>query len=670
MADTGFLTSGTIASGGSGPTAWTNPNNSATSDNSYAVQSIFTPTFANTATLTLTNFGASVPSGATIDGIEITIERNAATAGRIKDLQVQLVKGGSASGTDKADTSTTYGTTDSTITYGGASDLWGNTLTQSDVNATNFGIVFRATTNSSTITACNVDAIRLKIYYTASGGTTYNLDAVSKTVTMTKNAASLTVTRSLNATSKSLGFNKGTASLNISHAMNAVSRALDFTPNVADLTVVPAGNVVYSLNAVSKSIDFTPNIASFGVVRRLDAVSKTLSITKNTATFQRLYNLNAVSKALTLSKGQSSLTVTRRLNPLSKSLTFTRNPAGLTVTRRLSAVSKTLSFSRSTASLSIIRRLSAVNKSLSFTRNMATLTVVRVGGTTYSLNAVSKALSFNQNQALLTVTRSMNAVSRTLIFNAHEAVFTLDLYNHEQEVCREVFDVVTATGICNEALSMAKAFNQIMSLTDDTTEARACYVFYNRTRQELMQAVPWRFLRVQRSLALLGAASGTDENPDGTADLSEEGWKYTYAYPCDCLEPIMIKPSTDGVLAAEWSNTGDMRDGQNSIVPWVQGTWANPSGGYKRIISTNKQNAILIYLADIPDTSIFPSDFTSLFVVALAAKLTDNIQLSQSLAQQAATMLQNLRAKYSLEYNTDRKPLVYDPVSEFISVRG
>lgn len=41
-------------------------------------------------------------------------------------------------GTNKAVTGTTWGTTFSTVTYGGTNDLWGTTWTPSDINSANF----------------------------------------------------------------------------------------------------------------------------------------------------------------------------------------------------------------------------------------------------------------------------------------------------------------------------------------------------------------------------------------------------------------------------------------------------------------------------------------------------------------------------------------------------
>jgi hypothetical protein len=642
MADTGFLTSGTIASGGSGPTAWTNPNNASTSNNSYASQSIFTPSFANTATLTFTNFGAAVPSGATIDGIEITIERNAATAGRIKDLQVQLVKGGTASGTDKADTSTTYGTTDSTITYGGASDLWGNTLTQSDVNATNFGIVFRATTNSSTITSCNVDAIRLKIYYTASGGTTVSVTngtvvysgktvAIKKTKVIPVSQGTVTYT----GQAVTIRRNRWVA---VQHATIAgVGRSV----GVIRHRVVPITHGIVSLAGQSVGITTSSGGVTVTVTHgAISYVGQTVSIKRSRKV--------SVSVAVENTQGQAvNIRRTRKVPVTLATETLIGKSVGITRQRKVSISPANIASSGQTVSVKTNKRIAVTYSSFSVTGK--TVAIRRSGIT----------------DTIITVTHGI------IHYVGGSVDIIRGIYNHEEEVCREVFDVATVTGICNRALALV-GMSAISSLVENTTEARACETFYNQTRRSLMQAVPWGFLRIQRSLALLGAAAGTPENFEGTGTVSEYGWLYTYAYPCDCLEATMILPSSDGVIASQFSNTGAMRDSQNSIVPFVQGTWANPSGGYKRVISTNKQNAILIYQGNITDPSVYPDDFVTLIETTIAAQLATQQGLTNAsyYVQQAANSLAQLKAKYAIEYNTDRKPLVYDPVSEFISVRG
>jgi hypothetical protein len=59
------------------------------------------------------------------------------------EYSIKLIKGGTISGTDKS-TGATIPTTQTSVNYGGASDLWGLTFTNTDINASNFGVAFAA----------------------------------------------------------------------------------------------------------------------------------------------------------------------------------------------------------------------------------------------------------------------------------------------------------------------------------------------------------------------------------------------------------------------------------------------------------------------------------------------------------------------------------------------
>jgi len=74
MPDTGAISPGTLADDAAvGAVAWTNPGNAASSDNAYAVFS--TSGVQQSHYLKATNFGFSIPAGATIDGVAVSIER-------------------------------------------------------------------------------------------------------------------------------------------------------------------------------------------------------------------------------------------------------------------------------------------------------------------------------------------------------------------------------------------------------------------------------------------------------------------------------------------------------------------------------------------------------------------------------------------------------------------
>lgn len=171
MASQGPNSGGTFANDASyGTTAWTSPSNAASSNNSYA--SVLLSSFNSSQYLKATNFGFSIPSGATIDGIVVEVELKASSVGYIRDSSVKIVKGGTASGTDKKRSPGVFWpNTDTVITYGGSTDLWGLSWSDTDINASDFGLAFSPSvdTGKTSITAY-IDHIRITVYYTTGGG--------------------------------------------------------------------------------------------------------------------------------------------------------------------------------------------------------------------------------------------------------------------------------------------------------------------------------------------------------------------------------------------------------------------------------------------------------------------------------------------------------------------
>lgn len=120
-----------------------------------------------------TQFGFSIPSTATIKGIEVKLNRHASqnTATRyIVDHTIQLIVGGTAQGNNKADTTTHWLTTEyTTITYGSSTDTWGLSLSPSDINGLNFGVRFTAQgreADFSNTTSADIDWMNVLVHYT------------------------------------------------------------------------------------------------------------------------------------------------------------------------------------------------------------------------------------------------------------------------------------------------------------------------------------------------------------------------------------------------------------------------------------------------------------------------------------------------------------------------
>lgn len=172
MSDTGWKGPGTVVNDDSvSGKSWQNPDNAKIEDGntSYIIEPAYTQY------LKATNFGFSVPSGATIDGIEVGVKRKSSSADYwILDYSVKLVKSdGGFSVANRANTDPgQWSTTLTYAFYGGSSDLWGESWTSSDINNSNFGIAFSV--DGCDDPSLEVDHIQIKVYYTESSGTEAN----------------------------------------------------------------------------------------------------------------------------------------------------------------------------------------------------------------------------------------------------------------------------------------------------------------------------------------------------------------------------------------------------------------------------------------------------------------------------------------------------------------
>jgi len=215
-------------------------------------------------------------------------------------------------------------------------------------------------------------------------------------------------------------------------------------------------------------------------------------------------------------------------------------------------------------------------------------------------------------------------------------------------------------GICNEALSYASTKSTISSINEDSIEAIQCRVHYEATRKEVLIGAYWPFARRRVALSLL--------------DVTEQGWLYTYLYPNDCLKPLMIFPNEDGEITTEFSNLGNVRDAQNNLVIFQEGNKLMPDTSVVRLINTNAQNAVMIYMGDVQNHSIFSLDFRTAFTWALSAKLaialSGSANLVTMLRGQAQGLLQQAMQAHSLESNRDSRPVIYNPIPTGIQARG
>jgi hypothetical protein len=158
-----------------GTLAWNTSTNTAFNNTGSTVTSEY---------LKFTNFGFTLPSTATIIGIVVNVNRQGNYSGGygqgnysggyghgggnplVSDSSIKLVKGGTVGGTEHS-TGASWPQSAGISTYGTASDLWGETLLYSDVNASGFGVAISASllAHGNAI----INSVSITIYYSIGG---------------------------------------------------------------------------------------------------------------------------------------------------------------------------------------------------------------------------------------------------------------------------------------------------------------------------------------------------------------------------------------------------------------------------------------------------------------------------------------------------------------------
>jgi hypothetical protein len=159
--------------------------------------------------------------------------------------------------------------------------------------------------------------------------------------------------------------------------------------------------------------------------------------------------------------------------------------------------------------------------------------------------------------------------------------------------------------ICNRALIRLGA-KTIVSLTEDSKEARLCNILYEQLRKDILRGHPWNFAMKRATIT-------------ANADVFPE---FDYAYylplPADCLRV--------------WA---------------VSGTGL-PFKIEQRNLVADFESADVIYMANITDTEMFDSLFTSIFALRLAVELGYNLTGSGSVVQLLHTEYMQLKREAKL----------------------
>jgi hypothetical protein len=170
MSTAGPNSPGTMAdSDAVGTAAWYQPDRAKANDGSYTSATVMDPFTSHY--LKATNFGFTIPTGATINGITVEIEeQDPADSNTINDSVVRIIKADGALGTENKAKATKWTSATTYITYGANNDLWGESWDYSAINDTDFGVVLSAT-DAGMFGQMFVDHIQITITYTAGAST-------------------------------------------------------------------------------------------------------------------------------------------------------------------------------------------------------------------------------------------------------------------------------------------------------------------------------------------------------------------------------------------------------------------------------------------------------------------------------------------------------------------
>ena len=180
------------------------------------------------------------------------------------------------------------------------------------------------------------------------------------------------------------------------------------------------------------------------------------------------------------------------------------------------------------------------------------------------------------------------------------------------------------TDICNLALSYLVNRN-ILSVDDDTAEAKACKINYEHCRRMVLRSYPWGFAKKSEQLALL--------------DTKIAGWGYVYAYPQKCLAVRFIYPEELAKQKRRYKSEFEL-----------QNITSNTVG-----IATDVRNAWCEFTYDVTDAEIFSEEFIEALARLLASHMAmmltgnANIQANQYQLYQAALNAGKLATQYEIE---------------------
>lgn len=176
--------------------------------------------------------------------------------------------------------------------------------------------------------------------------------------------------------------------------------------------------------------------------------------------------------------------------------------------------------------------------------------------------------------------------------------------------------MASAVDICNAGLGLLGARTQINSINppDGSAESGYCARYYPFARKELIETGAWAFAR--RRIALSEVANASDV------------WQYAYATPAGISNALRV------LAKGAISNAGvafPLLNDSNGLTNWTLLDRLLTERGSQDfdiedgVIYTNEPEAVLLYTADVTDTTRFSAMFTTTLGMLMASYLAGPI---------------------------------------------
>lgn len=247
--------------------------------------------------------------------------------------------------------------------------------------------------------------------------------------------------------------------------------------------------------------------------------------------------------------------------------------------------------------------------------------------------------------------------------------------------------MTSETDVANLALSLLGTRSTIASLTEQSNEAVSAAKWIDSCRQSILRLAPWNSATAFDNLALICAMPGTPENPSAQVQTWQRGipvppWAYEYAYPSNCLRPLWIVPQFTTGFGSGVPITTAVTGG--SPVFWngppvrykvatdflANGVPTDPPAGVPaKIILTNQEFALLVYLLDLTNPDVMDEMLIQAWASFLAARMAIDLTGDKQLAN---LRISDANASITLARQADGNEglTVNDVVPDFIRVRG